>query len=417
MFTVYKTDSLNPLRLILDTIGRLPIITPVVFVTIFSFFFLPAIQIGGFGLRIDDITLLLIAPLIILQKRVVRLNTFIVLMLVFFASMLMSTFHGYMILDVPSSGRDANEIIRLMKPLLFAILLYYIGVEKLTNLTFKIFYYGSIFIIIVGFLEYFDPVGLGTILSKIFTSDSQINTAIESEVRRITLTGSGPNDGAVIATYFLFFNYFLFIYTKHKKYFFLFSLLFISIVFTSSRTVLAGILLALSLNILFSSKVSIFLKLTIVSLFFAAIVYLLPYFSYIYDGFLLAYEGQNTSLLKRFEIWDEAYALFLQSPYLGWGPAKEIHSTIVDGEYFLFLRRFGILGLLFLFSLILLPLCYIKNLGRFKNFDIVIIYSTALYIMPVALLIMMTNNYFSGYQSFLPYVLLITTVIRLNSKL
>ena len=49
-------------------------------------------------------------------------------------------------------------------------------------------------------------------------------------------------------------------------------------------------------------------------------------------------------MLLRYQQWADAINLFKQSPIIGWGPAKAIHTTIVDSEHLLLLRRYGILG-------------------------------------------------------------------------
>src|SRR5690606_11453934 len=54
--------------------------------------------------------------------------------------------------------------------------------------------------------------------------------------------------------------------------------------------------------------------------------------------------SEATSWQKRLMMWEEAFALWLESPVFGWGPAKETMPTYVDNEWLLMLRRYGILG-------------------------------------------------------------------------
>lgn len=390
--------------------SEIKIVKLIVITTLISFFFLPPLKFGRMGIRIDDILILLIIPLLIFYRRKVYKSSLINIMLLLLLFMLFSTWYGNIFLDVPYTIRDYNEIIRLSKPLFFAIFIYYMDCQNLKKIIFNIFYYGSYFIIFVGFFQYFDPFGVGAILSKIYTSESQIEAALYSQVRRVTLTGSGPNEGAVLASYFLLFNYFSFIYKRKGIYLLLFLGLFIDILFTSSRTVFLGVLVTLLLNIFFSSRAKIYYKLILFFLLLGIVIYILSYFSYIYDGLILALNGKNTSLLKRFVIWEEAYELFKQSMLLGWGPAKAIHTTIVDGEYFLFLRRFGIVGMFLLIVLILYPLKFTKKVKKKKDNDLNILYNTLVFLIPLALIIMLTNNFFSGYQSFLPFIVLVILI-------
>lgn len=47
----------------------------------------------------------------------------------------------------------------------------------------------------------------------------------------------------------------------------------------------------------------------------------------------------------RVENWKTHFAIWTESPWLGWGPGKTIMGTIVDNEWLLLLRRYGVVGL------------------------------------------------------------------------
>lgn len=129
--------------------------------------------------------------------------------------MLASIGYGYVFLDVQTSMQDMNEFARYTKILLFAVLLGHININKLKSMIFKIFYFGLFYLIFVGYIQYFDPfMEIGKYLSLLYTSESQIYSAIEHSVRRITITSSGPNDGAIIVAYFILFNFFAYIFTN-----------------------------------------------------------------------------------------------------------------------------------------------------------------------------------------------------------
>jgi len=49
--------------------------------------------------------------------------------------------------------------------------------------------------------------------------------------------------------------------------------------------------------------------------------------------------------------WKPHFEAWKESPIIGWGPAKATMETIVDNEWLLILRRYGILGCVVLFSL------------------------------------------------------------------
>ena len=379
---------------------------------VLSILFLPALRIGNLGVRLDDIVLIFLTPFIILTVRTVASSIYNGMMLVLFFLLIFSQNYGYAFLDVPPYQGDTNEIIRLMKPLLFAILLFYINNDILEGIVYKSLYYGSIYIIFIGFFQYFNILGLGEWLSNVYASDSQIDTATAAINRRVTLTGSGPNDGAVIATYFLIFHYINYILSKHVFSLVASILISATILFTSSRTVFLGVIVSLAVHMIISSKISLSKKFIFYGLITVIIIYLIPKFQYIQIGLEQAIAGENNSLIVRLDGWKNAFELFKLSPWFGWGPAKAIHPTIIDGEYFLILRRYGVLGFLLILSIITYPLYFLikkwKRLNERGRF-----YATILLCyMPIALSVMATNNFFSSYQAFLPYTMLTVLMIR-----
>jgi O-antigen ligase len=134
---------------------------------------------------------------------------------------------------------------------------------------------------------------------------------------------------------------------------------------------------------------------------FAVIVYILPYFHYIYVGFQLLMEGQNDSFNRRLEKIEGAYILFQQSKLFGWGIAKSIHITVVDSDYLLILRRFGLTGFLLIFSFIIYPF-FLKNNENDP-------FITALKFLGIAFAIIMTSNsVFHSYQAITAFIVLVS---------
>jgi len=52
----------------------------------------------------------------------------------------------------------------------------------------------------------------------------------------------------------------------------------------------------------------------------------------------------DVSFQNRLNIWKENLEIWKQSPIFGWGPGKDAMTTIVDNEWLLLLRRYGIVG-------------------------------------------------------------------------
>lgn len=54
---------------------------------------------------------------------------------------------------------------------------------------------------------------------------------------------------------------------------------------------------------------------------------------------------EASSWQARVENWRTHFAIWTESPWLGWGPGKATMGTIVDNEWLLVLRRYGVVGL------------------------------------------------------------------------
>ena len=179
---------------------------------------------------------------------------------------------------------------------------------------------------------------------------------------------------------------------------------------TSSRTALIVFVVVLLASMYFHRKHNKILSIVIIT-FCALLTFpLLKYFDYLTIGFVSFSDGTNTSMLIRYQQWSDAINLFKQSPIIGWGPAKDLHTSVVDNEYFLLLRRYGILGVVFvinfLFSFIFV---FLKRKRQIDLLDVrtkSIAYTTLLSLLMV-FIIMITNNFFSGYQLMPLYIVMI----------
>ncbi len=125
---------------------------------------------------------------------------------------------------------------------------------------------------------------------------------------------------------------------------------------------------------------------------------------YIITGLELFFQGNNNSVNVRIENLYQAMDWFEDSIIFGYGPAKAIHPTVIDSEYALILGRYGIVGV-FVFGF------YIFTSIR-KSVNLLILHNckkpTAVSALSVyatfGLVLMLTNNLFSGYQLMAPFV-------------
>jgi O-antigen ligase len=129
-------------------------------------------------------------------------------------------------------------------------------------------------------------------------------------------------------------------------------------------------------------------------------------FQRISEGIFQMLNGTNASLLARFDMWGDAMDLFSRSPVFGWGPAKTSHPTVVDGEYFLLLRRYGVVGALVItFAMLSMPFFGNRKPVR-KEYgkDMEILHNTVIHYTIVVFFTMITNVVFSGYQILIPFL-------------
>jgi len=376
---------------------------------------LPSFQVTSrFSIRIEDILILvfiafLILPNLLVKSAYFNFNKYGVIYVLVLLSIIISCFYGYIVLYVPFSGGDANEFIRMLKPLILILLINHIDENDLIPRIYKTVKWGSIYLIFIGVIQYFNFLGLGSLFSTVYGVEHHLHSLDVDNLgrQRIVLSGSGPNDGANIALLFLLFNLFSYIKSKRKIYLFLIIGLGMCILFTSSRTVL--LCSAAAVAIIVFKYGAWYFKILLILIFLGIGIYVLPHFNYIYEGFQLAISGNNNSLLRRFDKWADAYQLFKQSPFFGWGFSKSIHETVVDGEYFLLLRRFGLIGTFLILLFISFPIFIRKK----SKSDLLLIAKFTAY---SALFIMVTNNFFNSYQLITANVILVSLAIKINNN-
>lgn len=389
------------------------IITIVISMAFSSLALPPMVRFGEIALRIDDILLILaiaILPFYVLKIKINALaKTFIIFCIFAFFSILW----GYVNLAVPSSTRDINEYLRILKSFLFILLSSTADLEKLKKNTYRLIFVTSWIIIIIALIEYVNPIGIGEIITKAFTLSERHTRSAYDSSRRIVITGGDPNTGGAIILYILLAEI---AFLRHRIDFLSIiriSFLVIFLLISGSRTNFL-IFISVVVFILFTEK-NIKPGIKILGIcFISCIVFLMwSNISYITLGLALFLSGENTSWIERIRRQSEAIQYFLQSPIFGWGPAKAIHSTTVDGEYALLLSRYGIFGIFSVLVFILMDkLKYFHALTSNKYSESQPWLKLSIYLTIMAIILMITNNLFSGYQLFLFFALIQVISIR-----
>ena len=365
---------------------------------------MPTIPLG-LSIRIDDFLALFLIPLVILAKPNFKANRFFFSYLLILLSFITSTFYGYLFLKVPFSIRDVNELFRMLKPLLIIVAVSYCNLRTLANFLNSFFKVGAIFLILLGFLEYFNVLSFRALFYSLYGFE------FGNMGGRSVLTAGNPNIAAALVLYFLIYFLQRMLLTGDKI-LSVFKILFLLVVLlmTSSRTALVVFVVVLLASMYFHRKHNKILSFAIITFCILLAFPLLQYFDYLTIGFVTFTDGKNTSMLIRYQQWSDAINLFKQSPIIGWGPAKDLHTSVVDNEYFLLLRRYGVIGFVlvinFLLSFIFVFLKRKRQIDLLDTRTKSIAYTTILSLLMV-FIIMITNNFFSGYQLMPLFVVMI----------
>lgn len=269
--------------------------------------------------------------------------------------------------------------------------------------------------ILVYFIQFFNLLNLKEFFLKLYLNNDSSHFEKAFTGWRLTLTGSDPNVGAGIAIFLIIYCLDSFLNTRKNLYFFLVIVLFMSILSTQSRTALIASIVSM-LVVLLLSKISYLNKIITCSAFsflFLSVLYFID-IDYVVAGFDLLLTGDNESANIRIDNLNQGLLLFYDSPYFGYGPAKNELSSVIDSEYVLILQRYGVVGV-FIFSYFILSLLYYGYKARKCSSGRILLSYTIF-----TLFFMTTNNAYSGYQLMSISIFLILWVysdLRLNNKI
>lgn len=382
------------------------------FIAISIFFIPPILNINNIYFRIDDIVILFILPFtILLFYKELTISIYVKILSTIFLSMLFSTLYGYIVLDVPFNMRDVNELIRMLKPLLLFSFLLLIDKDIYKEILFKFLILAMIFFIFVSLSESLKIPYLNDFFINIYSSEFQ------NGVGRINATTLNPNDGAVITLFFLFFSISMLI-TYRKYYYMISSILLIYILLnTGSRTAFLIAIVFFLLFFIFTKAISVKNKIILLIFIFIGLISIYPYMSSYINRILTllnAIQLKDASLNIRFGLWKDALEIFYQSKIFGWGVAKGIHDTVVDGEHFILLRRYGLIGFSLVILAMIYPLYVIKQRIRINQLDSKekVLYYTLFAYLGSGLFVMFTNNFFTHYILVFPYILIAPVLFK-----
>jgi len=256
--------------------------------------------------------------------------------------------------------RDFWEIVKL---LLYFIIFVLVSSQRITHNDLRRYYKLALIVFLIsacfGFLQYINFAGINELISPYYAP-----TQIRGLLVHGRITGTTPNPNEFGALMVLAASLALsgaLVYREWKlRLFCWFSLLIygIALLLTLSRTSLVCLFIA-SIIIIFLFYKEKGLKgnfkrlFPLVLLGFLIIIVLLQVLpeKALARFSELLYFTEAPSWQARVGKWKTHYDIWLGSPLFGWGPGKAEMSTIVDNEWLLILRRYGLFGLISFISL------------------------------------------------------------------
>lgn len=250
--------------------------------------------------------------------------------------------------------RDLFELIKPLKYYFIILLVASAGLEKKgLERNFRWFWIFSGCFILACFLEYWNIGGIRQYLLP-YAPDKVALSRLASP-RIMGLMGNPNYTGLFLMLVISFaFSSLLFYRNSFRTgifYVAMFSLAGMAEFLTMSRTAMAATLVSLvfiGAKFLISPRVSrrqaaiaLGVIVLIMAVFLAAAG----------EEFLWRYQAAlhldtNTSFQAKLVFWQQAWDLYKQSPIFGWGPAKSLMTGVVDNEYLLIARRYGLVGLI-----------------------------------------------------------------------
>lgn len=334
---------------------------------IFSAIVLPPLSSlpGLPSIRLEELLFFLVFPLLILKRESVRkdrlYNYFILAVITFGAAILFSTFYGRYILGVPVTGRDFFELLKVFKLLIVVVAISRFDLKEsdIYKLLYVIIF--SFFISsIIGLLQFYGIFGFERVTAPFYFAERiyDIHNRMMGTFYNPNTYGTALTLGTMVAAVLVFYEDKI-----HRKIFLILLVLLFSfaIALTQSRTAIIVLLLGLLLIIGLNSFRNRFSLKQITFLFAGVAVTVLLFIGILSDEVVTRFSAltdisEDASWQMRLLAWYLNLTIFSESILFGWGPAKMIHTTTVDSEYILVLRRYGIIGFTVYLLIYLTPL-------------------------------------------------------------
>ena len=355
-----------------------------------------------------------------IKHKIIINNKLIYVLLFIIFSMIISTVHAILYLNYLFSYRDVFEFAKIAKFILILLIVSNIEFEDKSYRNFiNIFIISMTISAIVGILQHLNIFNINNTISPLYTTSQFGNID-----KRSVGTAANPNDfGFILNCGIIFTLNYVFVY---KKSIFLNILLIIvmiiAVILTVSRVAFFGMIMAIIYLIYIYKKQLKIPKLYLILSFIIMGVASLIIIKFATKYFITRMSSginikNDLSFLSRLLNWKNNLAIWKDSPIFGWGPAKGFQSLIVDSEYILILRRYGIVGIISHLAFYIVPFLHFNRLklSNFSNEGKIFIISAKTIIL-VALINNFTNYTFINIQIMDLWMLIIGIVYAIIYK-
>jgi len=275
-------------------------------------------------------------------------------------AILLSIAYSVIVKGYSISGRDFWEFGKLLEYFLIFTLVANLDIspneiKRYYKIALVVFLCSAIF----GIAQYLNLGNINTTISPYYTPTQMRGLLVH---KRIIGTTGNPNEfGALmVLASSLAFSGVLFFKKKTMRLFswICFAVFVLSIVLTLSRSAIIALIIAICFLTLFKypsilgtkrgiKRLAIIIPIMIIILLI--IINIAP------EKFFLRFNqleniSHATSWQTRIVNWKVNYDLWKLSPLFGWGPGKATMTTIVDNEWLLLLRRYGLIGVIIFIS-------------------------------------------------------------------
>lgn len=329
-----------------------------------------------------------------------------------------------------------NDWFELLKPVQYILILLLAANLNIRDGDFRKIYIAVLIIfslsVLFGFAQYLNLFNMNNTIMPHYTKTQLIGLLRH---QRILGTTANPNEFAALMVMAGAFALSGFLYLKKRLMRIVSAACFAAfsagVMLTLSRTGLVVYLI--SCSFVFLWKYPFYLARLrkmrgfVIMIIVMAVIFL-AVFQFAPDMFFVRMESglvleADRSWQIRMARWDDALAIWQQSPVFGWGPGKGTMTTIVDSEWLLLLRRYGIFGVtIFMFWFAGIFSALVKLSGRKmqdeNDEDYLKVFCISLQAIVIACLIYMfpVNIYHS--MQLMPVLMILTGLVfsKLRNK-